>query len=113
MAYSGAMTMCSGKKLYPDNDIAFSILMIALAIVVFAGIALNRRGRRTRAAMIIAFTGALLIFVSQFIQISEVIYYTGCSLLLFGVWVNGSFLHFFQRMRKRFQLFSITKFYEI
>lgn len=113
MAYSGAMTMCSGKKIYPENDIAFSLLMIALALVVFIGISMNRRGARTIFALALALAGTLLVFISQFIQISELTYYIGCGLLLLGVWVNGSFLYFLHLTRKKFQLFSITKFYEI
>ncbi len=113
MAYSGAMTMCSGKKIYPENDIAFSILMILLAIIVFIGIAMNRRGLRTIFALALALSGTLLVFISQFIQISEFTYYIGCGMLLLGVWVNGSFLYFIHVLRKKFQLFSITKFYEI
>lgn len=97
MAYTGAISMCSGNNLYPNAGSYFSYITLALAFVVLAGIALNRKGKKTRTALLIALIGCLLVLTSQFLFLSSAIYYIGTVLLFWGIWYNGSFSYFYKR----------------
>ena len=93
MAYSGAMSLCSGKMLYPNagND---SILFIAaLAILVLAGIIFNYKGRRTIYSVIIALVGITLLLLSQLYWYSEPAYYLSVAIIVLAIWNNGSLHH--------------------
>lgn len=96
MAYSGAVTMCSGMK-YPNAGSWSAYLSLGLAVFVLLGIVLNRRGPKTWVALAIASLGILLLFISQFFIISMSSYYLGVMVLFFGIWYNGSFTHFLQK----------------
>ena len=98
MAYSGAITMCSGNSLYPNESTYMSYITMLLALVVLIGILFNFRGGRTKIALLIAISGLSFVFISQFIIPSSLYYYIGVLLLFFGIWYNGSFFYFYRKL---------------
>ncbi len=106
MAYSGAITLCSGTKMYPHADTTFSYISIGLAAFVMLSILLNYKGNKTRYALTFTCIGMLLLVLSQFYWISEYLYYTGVGFLFFGIWYNGSFNFFYQKYMARFKQYT-------
>lgn len=102
MAYSGAMTMCSGNMLYPNAGTSASYLTIGIALFVLLSMILNYKGRKTQVALLLAASGILLMLIGQFFFISMTNYYLGVLLLFFGIWYNGSFLHFYEKYASAF-----------
>jgi hypothetical protein len=101
MAYSGAVTMCSGNSLYPHSGSYMSYITLLLALLIMIGIGFNFKGQRTYLALGITGLGMTLIFVSQFILLSSFWYYFGSSLLFVGIWFNGSLFYFLSKLRFR------------
>lgn len=90
MAYSGAITLCSGKKFLPEGTESSLLIFWGLCLFVFVSILLNFRDKRTWMALAIAGLGAGLLLSSQYFLWDIVWYYTGVLLLLLGSWLNGS-----------------------
>lgn len=103
MAYSGAITLCSGTKMYPHTDTTTSYISIGLATIVILSILFNNRGKKTAYAFMLTCTGMLLLMTSQFYWISEYLYYAGVGFIFFGIWYNGSFGFFYQKYRTSFK----------
>jgi len=97
MAYSGAISMCSGNNLYPNAGGIMSYITIGLALIVLISFAFNYKGSKTVIAMLIAMVGVALLFISQIYTMSSPLYYTAVVILFFGIWFNGSFFHFFNK----------------
>lgn len=97
LAYSSAITMCSGAKMYSHSPSWTSYLLLALAGLTLVFILLNYKGRRTIAAAALVAVGTLLMFASQFYTFEINHYYIGTTLILFGIWVNASFRFFFRK----------------
>jgi len=108
MAYSGAMTMCSGKMLYPHADTTASYLTIGIALFVLLSMFFNYKGRKTQVALTIAGLGVLMLLLGQFYFISMMNYYLGVLLLFFGIWYNGSFFHFYRKYASAFIKYLTT-----
>jgi len=100
MAYSGAVSMCTGTKYFPNADVYSGYIIVSLSLVVLLGIFLNRKGLRTWIAASIASVGILLLTISQFIYLSESLYYLASATLFFGIWFNGSFGYFYKKYFK-------------
>jgi len=111
MAYSGAITLCSGTTMYPNSGGPSAYLAIGLAILVLISILINFKGKKTWIALGISSIAILLIVSSQFYFISSTQYYIGTGLLLFGIWYNGSFSYFYKKYKGRLSLpvYSLTK----
>lgn len=97
MAYTGAVSMCSGNMLYPNANSTSSYIMLAIALLVLLSIAFNFNGKKTWIALLIATLGIALMLIGQFYFISMTNYYLGVLLLFFGIWYNGSFFHFYKK----------------
>ena len=93
MAYSGAMTLCSGRMLYPNSNSQSIYFILGLSLIVLFGIILNYKGKRTIASIIIALLGISLLMLSQVYWYSEVGYYTSVLIIMTAIWNNGS-LHY-------------------
>jgi len=100
LAYSSAITMCSGSKLYPQLPGWTSYLLLGLAVLTLLFILVNYKGRRTIIAALLVGTGGALMLACQFYTFNMNHYYMGTFLLLFGVWVNASFRYFFRKWIK-------------
>jgi len=101
MAYSGAMSLCSGRMLYPNAGGWSGYVTVGVAALVLISILINRRDGRTHIAALIALLGISLLAYSQFVVMSSIIYYLAVSILFFGIWYNGSFLHFYHTYFKK------------
>ena len=112
MAYTGAMSLCSGTMLYPNANSWTAYLISGVAVLVLAGIAYNQKGKKTWWALALATLGVLAIAVGQFYLISQTIYYLGAALLFFGIWVNGSFNHFYHKTLRAFHQLLTTLRYD-
>ena len=97
MAYSGAVSMCSGNNFYPHAGSNMSYISLFLASIILLGIVLNYKGQNTLIALTLAILGIGLVYISQFIFLSALYYYLGAGLLFFGIWYNGSFNYFYRR----------------
>ena len=102
MAYSGAVTMCSGNSLYPHAGSYMSYITTLLGVLILIGIGFNYKGRRTLIALAIALSAIALIIISQFFWLSAVSYYLGSGLLFLSIWYNGSLPYFVRRWQARF-----------
>ena len=100
LAYSSAITMCSGTKLYAQTPGWTSYLPLGLALLTLLFILLNYRGKRTIIAATLVGTGSLLMLACQFYTFDINHYYLGTFFLLFGVWVNASFRFFYKQWIK-------------
>lgn len=108
LAYSSAITLCSGTKIYNHSPGWTSYISIGLALITLFLILVNYKGIRTLLAATLVISGCLLISYSELKTGEIVFYYWGTFCLLFGVWVNGSFYYFFRRfiLKKRQRLTS-------
>ncbi len=100
LAYSSAITLCSGTKIYDHSPEWTSFLSIGLAVLTLLFILLNYRGRRTVAAAFLVVSGSILIIRTELYTGEITAYYYGVFLLMIGVWVNASFYYFFYRFIK-------------
>lgn len=111
MAYSGAFTLCSGTTMYPNAGGLSAYIALGLAVLVLISILVNYKGKKTLVALTLSAVAILLIISSQFYFISSIQYYIGTCLLLFGIWYNGSFSHFYKKYKGRLSqpVYYITK----
>jgi hypothetical protein len=113
MAYSGAIPLCSGSAVYPnDGNLPFILSMVFAAMVLF-GILLNRKGQRTAVATIIAVVGIILLAISQTVLPSMTMYYISVFTMFFGIWYNGSFSYFFKKIKVQLQSIAFSSKTEI
>lgn len=97
MAYSGAVSMCSGKMLYPHADTTSSYILLGLSLVILLSLFFNRKGRITWIAVSVVLLGISMLVISQFYFISELLFYCAVVILFLGIWLNGSFKYFYRR----------------
>ncbi len=100
LAYSSAITMCSGTKIYTHTPSWTSYILLSLAALTIFFILINYKGKRTIIAASLAGSGCLLMLASQFYTFNINHYYLGTFILLFGVWVNASFRFFYRQWIK-------------
>jgi hypothetical protein len=77
-----------------------SWISIAFALLTFIITAYNYKGWRTRFALLIIAAGCALVIYSELFNGLLQTYYWGCSLLMIGIWFNGSLLFFANKMIK-------------
>ena len=92
LAYSSAMTLCNGSKIYLHTPGWTSWISIGLAILTLMMVLLNYRGKRTIVAASLILFGSLFILRSELYTGDILGYYFGAAMLMLGVWVNASFL---------------------
>jgi len=92
MAYSGAVTLCSGK-MYPNAHTESVYFLLILGLVITVSILLNYRGRRTLVSLSLVLIGVASMMLSQVVWYSEVGYYYSVLLIFIAIWNNGS-LHY-------------------
>lgn len=100
LAYSTAITMCSGKVFHHQPDWT-SYISIVLALATMILVLWNFKGVRTIAASALILAGGVIIFNSELFTGNTTHYYVGCGLVLGGVWANGSLLHFVRKWSRR------------
>lgn len=97
LAYSSAITMCSGSKIYTTSPNWTSYFLLALAMLTLVSVLLNYKGNRTIIATSLITLGTLLMLGCQLYTFNISHYYLGTFLILFGVWVNASFRFFYRK----------------
>ena len=100
LAYSSAITMCSGSKIYMQTPGLMSYITLGLAFLTLLFILINFRGKRTYIAASFVGVGSLLMLACQFYTFNMAHYYTGTVLIFLGVWINASFRYFYKRWFK-------------
>ena len=101
LAYSSAITLCSGSKIYNHTPEWTSYISIGLAVMTLALVLFNFKGLRTILAATLVLSGSLLIVRSEIVTGSLSLYYIGSLLLMVGVWVNANFMYFYRRYFRR------------
>lgn len=102
LAYSSAVTMCSGIDYAGHTPGAWSYLSIGLALAVILSLILNYRGFRTLLALPAALAGGVLVAVSELSTGNLGSYQLGAYLLLFAALANGSLFHFVQNILRSY-----------
>lgn len=95
------MILCSGTKVSEYEPAPMSFLPLAVALMVVVSLLWNYRGRRTWWALALALAGGLILVHAQRMTGNPQEYFTGVALIFFGVFVNGSFLHFWRKTKKK------------
>lgn len=101
LAYSSAVTMCSGATVYDHKPGWFSAVSIALAVIVIATILRNYRGPRSGLALVLAVGGAGVVAYSELISGQLASYQAGAYLLLAGALLNGGLVPVFRSWGRR------------
>lgn len=97
MAYSGAVTLCSGTTMYPNATSNMPYLISGISLVVMISLILNYKHKTTIVSMLIVCVGMVLMIMSQIYFMNNASYYLGAGLLFFGIWINGSFMYFYKK----------------
>lgn len=100
LAYSSAITLCSGARWYNHSPGWTSWISIGLLVITLLMILLNYRGKRTVFAAAMVLAGSFLIIRTELLTGDLTIYYYGVFMLLTGVWINASFYYFLRRWIK-------------
>jgi hypothetical protein len=94
LTYTSAITICSTKNISGHAPHWTSWLSIGFAFLTLIITLYNYKGQRTLIAAGLIFLGSGLIVYSELFTGLLQTYYWGCGILIFGVWVNGSFMYF-------------------
>jgi len=97
LAFSSAITLCSGAKIYQHAPSWASFISIGLAAVTLLLVLWNYKGMRTLGAAALVLSGSYFIISSELRTGDLAEYYWGAFFLLLGVWMNGSFYYFFRQ----------------
>lgn len=97
LAYSSAITLCSGAKVYNHAPNWASWISIGLAGLTLLLVLWNYKGYRTLSAAALILLGSYFILTSELQTGDLADYYLGATLLLGGIWVNGSFQYIVNR----------------
>ena len=101
LAYSSAITLCSGSKIYQHTPVWSSYISITLAAFTLVLVLWNYKGMRTLWAAASVIAGSLFLVLSEIYTGSPSHYYFGAALLMFGVWMNANFMYFYRRYFKQ------------
>lgn len=102
MAYSGAMTMCSGKMLYPNAGGESVYFLAGLSALIILGILLNYKGKKTLISLAIALAGIACLILSELYWYSETTYYLSVLIIITAIWNNGSLQYFINYIENLF-----------
>jgi len=100
LAYSSAITMCSGATLYDHSTNWTSYISVSLCAFTIGLVLWNYKGRRTNLAVLAILLGSSFILHSEFFSGNVTNYYIGSMIVFIGVWLNGSFWHFANKLGK-------------
>ena len=102
LAYSSAITLCSGKKIYNHSPEWYSYISIFLALFTLCILLYNYKGVKTIIAAFLVLLGSYFLYVSEMYtgELNE--YYIGAGLLLMGVWLNANMMFFYNKYFKKY-----------
>ena len=107
LSFTSAITVCSTKGISEYTPHWTSYLSIVFALVTAIIVGYNFKGTKTLVSLVLILMGTSLILYSELFTGLIQPYYWGCIILVLGVWLNGSLLHFVYRVRSI--LFSLSK----
>ncbi len=93
LAYSSAITMCSGT-MYEHTADWTSYISIVLCALTLGLVLYNYKGYKTLTAAAMIATGGFLLGYAELVSGNVTAYYWGCAIVFVGIWINGSFQHF-------------------
>jgi|GEM_PF-5238572 len=104
LAYTSSILLCTRNESIVATSVHSSPLTIGLTaafcLFILGGILLNRRGARTRYALMWAMMGIAGMLVSVTWGGGTFLYYLSNSLVFLGIWINGSFLYIWNHLRQ-------------
>lgn len=104
LAYTSSILLCTRNETMVATSVHSSPLTIALTsafcLFILGGILLNRRGTRTRYALMLALIGIGGMLVSVTWGGGTFLYYLSNALVFLGIWINGSFLYIWNHLRQ-------------
>ncbi len=99
--YTSVMTMCSGGVLQSHTQGNFwAYLPLVLAILVIVSLVMNYKGQKTLWALNLAVLGGACITWASLFSGNLSAYFGGTCLIFFSVFLNGSFLFFWKKVKK-------------
>jgi hypothetical protein len=106
MAYSGTLMLCGkdtvSESHYTSTSTATIILTSFFCLLTLLSIYFNKRGSRTRYALLISTIGTCFVISSTLFYGGWGLYYTGVGIIFTGVWLNGSMLYFACKLKQFF-----------
>ncbi len=90
--------MCGGVDMYVNENNWVSYFPLVLALIIVGLITLNFRDTRTYFALMLAASGTILVLLAHQTFLTSAYYNAGTTLLILGIWVNGSFLSIFKKI---------------
>jgi hypothetical protein len=108
LSFTSAITVCSSKSLSAYSPHWTSFISIGFTLLTIIIVALNYKGVKTQLALVVTVAGSILVSYSELYSGLLQPYYWGCSLLIMGVWMNGSLSFFLKKIKStaRLSLFS-------
>lgn len=106
LAYSSAITMCGGPDMYMAENNWASYIPLVTSVFIIGMLLINRRGKRTYLALLLALIG--LVFIAGTLQLflNEAYYHAGTVLFFLAIWINSNFISFFHFLTR--QLTEVT-----
>jgi hypothetical protein len=103
MAYSSTVMLCSNDSVSSYQQGHQSLITIYITsffcLVVLAGLLFNFQGKRTKLALAICGPGIFLIMRTVFYGGGQELYYLGVAVVFMGVWLNGSLIRLFGKLK--------------
>jgi len=106
LSFTSAITVCSSKGLTTYSPHWTSFISIAFAALTILIVAYNYKGIKTQVALFFILTGSALVIYSELFSGLLQPYYLGSSILLLGVWINGSFIFFYNKFLSIFRFLT-------
>lgn len=108
LAYSSAMTLCNGSKLYLHQAGWTSWISIGLVGFTLLMVLLNYRGRRSWLAAMAIVAGGSMVTVAELYTGQLQLYYGGAALVFLGIWINASMFSLLQSLFRTVQQKELT-----
>ncbi len=113
LAYTGTLALCSKDSLqvldHTFSSAATIVFTSFFSLITLLSIYLNKRGNRTRFALMISAAGTIMVLCSAAFYGGIALYYAGVAIIFAGAWLNGSLLYFINKAK---QAFSSSIFYQ-
>ena len=99
MAYTGAITMCSGEQFLTHSNNWVSYLPLFIAIGINGLIIFNPKGKKTFWALPFSLSGLLLVILAHQMILPAFVYEIGTVLLFVGVGLNSNWRSVWHQLR--------------
>jgi drug/metabolite transporter (DMT)-like permease len=108
MAYTSTAILCSNKTIETTSNSSSTIFITSLlSLLILVGIFFNYRGKRTYWSLFIVSIGIIFTLYSVIKDGGSQLYYLGIAIIIFGTWLNGSFLYFAKKLLDKMRINKI------